>query len=386
MNSWSNRAWGDPEQETSRLDSQNSDADKTILSSTEKSVAMKVRTSHTIQPMRCTENKSSSEYLPNFDTSSLHQFLLNQALWEVFMNSCMWATVQLSKDKDNLKRIFQNSDLQRIQTVFETVQAQISNPRLRDQEMYGLSEQVNWTDGHWRKYSLLEGRIAEQLKSKIFVFSDSVLCLAGKRPDHAARILEKDRITYFVERREYLQLLDLAGEPVEFVLRTYVRRTSIEIFEFVQEMFAEQGVQPSQFKGRILIISMYNDLNGWQNKNEHVFRQEGNTCCLVRQRCRTRTMVISRTWKTKRVRKLDRKTMETWNSTAESWRCNARKPNQNYLQRDGCPHSVVCPGDGSPHCHARTHLRAKTEACLRANLSIRLCSSSRHAATAAWLG
>ena len=52
-----------------------------------------------------------------------------------------------------------------------------------------------------------------------------------------------------------------------------MERTSIEILQYIKEMLAEEGVQPSQLKGRILFMSMYNDNNWWQNENEHVCRQ-----------------------------------------------------------------------------------------------------------------
>ena len=70
---------------------------------------------------------------------------------------------------------------------------------------------------------------------------------------------------------EYRQLYDLASDPVEFVWRKYVGRTSIEIAECIREMLAEEGVEPSQFK--IIFMSMYNDINGWQSKNVNVCRQ-----------------------------------------------------------------------------------------------------------------
>ena len=38
-------------------------------------------------------------------------------------------------------------------------------------------------------------------------------------------------------------------------------------------MLAEEGVQPSQFKGRIIFMSMYNDFNWWQNQNEEVCKR-----------------------------------------------------------------------------------------------------------------
>ena len=89
--------------------------------------------------------------------------------------------------------LFTKMELQKIPMIFETVQAQISNRKFRDQENCGLSEHVDWTDGRWTKYSLLENRIANQFSSKVNVSSDSVLCLGRKCPDHldAARIAEK---------------------------------------------------------------------------------------------------------------------------------------------------------------------------------------------------
>ena len=102
--------------------------------------------------------------------SSLHQFPVNQALWRIFTHARVWATVHFSKDEDDFKRIVQILEVQKIQTFFESVQAQISNFRLRDQEIGGLSEQVDWTDGCWRKYSSLDGRICEQVKSTKNVF------------------------------------------------------------------------------------------------------------------------------------------------------------------------------------------------------------------------
>ena len=131
--------------------------------------------------------------------------------------------------------------------------------------------------------------------SKLYVFSDSVLCIGGKCPDHseAARIWETDRIKYFVASLEYRQLYDLASEPVKFEWKIYVARTSIQILEYIREMLAE-GV-------RHQLVA----------KQERIFLpSKRNTCCFGRQILRCRTMVIARTWKRRKVvRKLDRKTI-----------------------------------------------------------------------------
>ena len=97
------------------------------------------------------------------------------------------------KGEDDVKHIIQIVEVPRTPKVFETAQAQISDLRLRDHEIYGLPEQVDWTDGLWEKYSLIDERISEQVKSEVYVSSDSIMCLGGHCPHHpeAARILEK---------------------------------------------------------------------------------------------------------------------------------------------------------------------------------------------------
>ena len=78
------------------------------------------------------------------------------------MDSCLWATVHFRKSEDDFKRVIQNTEVQKIQTIFETVQAQISNLKNRDHEIHGFDERVDWTRGQWMTYSLLDDRIATQ--------------------------------------------------------------------------------------------------------------------------------------------------------------------------------------------------------------------------------
>ena len=82
------------------------------------------------------------------------------------MDSCVWAAVYISKDNEVFKYAIQLMERWPIETIFETVQAQISNLKHRDHEIYGLEEEVHWTSGHLRKYSLLDQRIAQHFTSK----------------------------------------------------------------------------------------------------------------------------------------------------------------------------------------------------------------------------
>ena len=50
--------------------------------------------------------------------------------FDVLTNSCMWATVHLSKDEDDFKRVIQNMEAQKIQMIFGTVQAQMTTSQI----------------------------------------------------------------------------------------------------------------------------------------------------------------------------------------------------------------------------------------------------------------
>ena len=75
--------------------------------------------------------------------SLLHKFPFYQALWGTFMNSCMWAAAYLSKHEKDFKQVIQNLEVWKIETIFGTVQAQISNLKHRDHARCGLEEEVD---------------------------------------------------------------------------------------------------------------------------------------------------------------------------------------------------------------------------------------------------
>ena len=59
------------------------------------------------------------------------------------------ATVCLKKDEDDFERAIQNMEVRPVETIFETVEVQISNLKNRDHEIQGLEEK-----GELDKWSL----------------------------------------------------------------------------------------------------------------------------------------------------------------------------------------------------------------------------------------
>ena len=58
----------------------------------------------------------------------------------------------LGKDEEDFEQAIQKLEMRQFGSIFETAQAQISNLKHRDHEIYGLEEEVDWTSGHRRNF------------------------------------------------------------------------------------------------------------------------------------------------------------------------------------------------------------------------------------------
>ena len=105
------------------------------------------------------------------------------------------------------------------------------------------------------------------------VFTDSVLCLGGKCQTHP----RSREILGVVEFDPFRELLDIAREPVVFVWRIYPGRTAGQLFPDVQKkMVDENMVHPFHFKGRVIFMSMYNDIDSSQKHNDDFCRKSSS--------------------------------------------------------------------------------------------------------------
>ena len=68
----------------------------------------------------------------------------------------------------------------------------------------------------------------------------------------------------------YHQRGGIVEELMEFVQKICARRTIVQILQEIQKMLAQEGVQPSQLKNRIISVSMHKDIVWFQNRNKVV--------------------------------------------------------------------------------------------------------------------
>ena len=96
---------------------------------------------------------------------------------------------------------------------------------------------------------------------KVYVFSDSVLCLGKMNENARSNVAWEERLEWFKSSPEYKTLDRIDGEPMEFEWNTFPGFTTLQFSHKVQELVLRLSVTPEKFTGRIIFMSMFNDIS-----------------------------------------------------------------------------------------------------------------------------
>ena len=102
--------------------------------------------------------------------------------------------------------------------------------------------------------------------AKMYVFTDSVLCLGKMNGNPQSNYAWEDRLTWFKISSVYRALDTIDGEPKELERNTFPGFTTLQLVRSVQELLSKMSIQPEDFTGRIIFMSMFNDIS-WGSKD-----------------------------------------------------------------------------------------------------------------------
>ena len=90
----------------------------------------------------------------------------------------------------------------------------------------------------------------------------------GKIQDHSeANEKWKSQIQDFQQSNQYVELLRIDGDSMEFEWNWFPGITSIEILRKVRGDLEARNINPEQFEGTVLFMLMFNDIDWTQNVN-----------------------------------------------------------------------------------------------------------------------
>ena len=119
---------------------------------------------------------------------------------------------------------------------------------------------INWEDSSWKQLSLVSDEEVISLShAKVYVFSDSVLCLGKMNQNPTSNSAWEEKLSWFKSSSKYRTLDTIDGVPMEFEWNIFPGFTTLQVINKVHEFMIKMG-DPSQFKGRIIFMSMFNDI------------------------------------------------------------------------------------------------------------------------------
>ena len=128
---------------------------------------------------------------------------------------------------------------------------------------------INWEDSPWKYLSLVDDEQVISLShAKVFVFSDSVLCLGKMNENPKSNIAWEDRLKWLNSSPEYRALGRIDGDPMEFEWNIFPGFATLQLCHKVQELQSRLSVTAEKFAGRIIFMSVFNDISWGSEDNK----------------------------------------------------------------------------------------------------------------------
>ena len=151
------------------------------------------------------------------------------------------ASVLMGKNySDNLPSIKKTGENLTLKQMFE-----ISEKLILEQsdEIFGVS-QIGWESSPWKQLSLVnDEEVINLLHAKVFVFSDSVLCLGKVNQDPTSNTAWEQQLDWFKSSSQYRTLDTIDGEPMEFEWNIFPGFTTLQFCNKVQEFLSKWANQ-----------------------------------------------------------------------------------------------------------------------------------------------
>ena len=133
--------------------------------------------------------------------------------------------------------------LARIQYLVMKQMFDISSKLVSEQdEIYGVKT-TDWEHYSWKYLSLIgDEQIISLQRTKVYVFSDSVLCLGKIHENSQSNAAWEQRLEWFKTSQEYRNFDD--GEPMEFEWNIFPGFNTLQLSQEVKDLLLRLSVAP----------------------------------------------------------------------------------------------------------------------------------------------
>ena len=147
------------------------------------------------------------------------------------MAATMNAATFMGKNFSTVQSVVKNHENLTLKQMFD-VTAQLVNDQ---EESHGL-DKIQWEKDSWRRLSLIGDESMINLQNtKVYVFSDSVLCLG------------RNRVAGIRSEKSYRDYDGINGEPTEFEWNIFPGFTTLQLCGKINDLLSDLGQTPETF-------------------------------------------------------------------------------------------------------------------------------------------
>ena len=173
------------------------------------------------------------------------------------MATTLNAATFMGKKFSTIQSVVKNHESPTLKQMFD-VTAQLVN----NQEEINCLDKMLWGKNSWTRLSLIDDEIVINLqRTKVYVFSDSVLCLGKVLQRPECNEAWKNRVAGIRSEKSYRDYDAINGESTEFEWNIFPGFTTLQLCDKINDLLCYLGQTPATFTGRILFMSMFNDIS-----------------------------------------------------------------------------------------------------------------------------
>ena len=178
-------------------------------------------------------------------------------IWRMFMATTLNAATFMGKNFSTIQSVVKNHESLTLKQMFD-VTAQLVN----NQEEISCLDKILYGKNSWTHLSLIHDEVVINLQStKVYVFSDSVLCLGKVLQHPESNEAWKNRVAGIRSEKSYRDYDTINGESTEFEWNIFPGFTTLQLCDKINDLLSNLGQTPATFTGRILFMSMFNDIS-----------------------------------------------------------------------------------------------------------------------------
>ena len=127
-------------------------------------------------------------------------------------------------------------------------------------------------------------RVINLQRTKVYVLSASVLCLGKIFENLQSNDAWEERLGWFKSSPVYRNFDRIDGEPMEFEWNIFAGFNTLQLSEEVKSLLLRLDETPENFTGRIIFMSMFNDISWGSRDNGKECESNANLVSLYARR------------------------------------------------------------------------------------------------------